>query len=86
MKNSSSFGQQPVEWFNSGGANYNAGGYSYAPPPVQTQSYGYGFEDEPPLLEGALHKEPHCQGAGIFGAALIYAQQVAKGPSAAHTV
>jgi hypothetical protein len=61
MQQSSSFSQQPMEWYSSPGGpgGYNSGGtsgYQYAPPPAAHASAAAGayasFEEEPPLLEG----------------------------------
>lgn len=57
MKQSSSFSSQSgVEWYNSGATNQYANYHQWAPPPTAaaTGSYGSGFDDEPPLLEGDI--------------------------------
>ena len=48
-----------MEWYQAGGAQFAAADYSYPAADGGPTSGAYGsFEDEPPLLEGALPPNP----------------------------
>lgn len=52
-------GGAPVEWYQAGGAQFAAADYSYPAADGGPTSGAYGsFEDEPPLLEGAVPCKP----------------------------
>jgi hypothetical protein len=58
--------QQPMEWYSTAPGGYNSNQYQYAPPPQahHTANAYASFEEEPPLLEGAItfskeHQKQH---------------------------